>query len=59
MGSAFGSLGGDFISASINPAGMGLYRSGEFTLSPTLNINGAEAKLSGHKFFGQTSIVQL
>lgn len=47
MGSAFGSLGGDFISASINPAGMGLYRSGEFTLSPTLNINGADASYLG------------
>ncbi|MCF8358374.1 MAG: hypothetical protein K9H26_06420 [Prolixibacteraceae bacterium] len=47
MGSAFGSLGADFSSASINPAGMGLYRSGEFTLSPTLNINGVTAAYLG------------
>lgn len=33
MGNAFGSLGGDFTSASINPAGIGLYRSNEFVLS--------------------------
>ena len=31
MGNAFGALGGDFTSASINPAGLGLYRSSEFT----------------------------
>lgn len=43
MGSAFGALGGDFISASINPAGLGLYRSGEISFSPTLNINNIEA----------------
>lgn len=39
MGSAFGALGADFSSASINPAGLGLYRNNEFILSPTLNIN--------------------
>lgn len=42
MGSAFGALGGDFASASINPAGLGMYRSSEFMLSPTLNVNGIE-----------------
>lgn len=34
MGNAFGALGGDFTSASINPAGLGLYRSSEFTVTP-------------------------
>lgn len=43
MGSAFGALGGDFVSASINPAGLGFYRAGEFALSPTLNLNQAES----------------
>lgn len=43
MGSAFGALGGDFASASINPAGLGLYRSGEFAMSPTLNYNQIES----------------
>ncbi|HET6557616.1 MAG TPA: outer membrane protein transport protein [Prolixibacteraceae bacterium] len=41
MGNAFGALGGDFSSLSINPAGAGVYRSGEFTLTPS---------------FGQTTI---
>lgn len=36
MGGAFGALGGDFSSASLNPAGIGVYRSNEFTISPGL-----------------------
>ena len=34
MGNAFGALGGDFTSASINPAGIGVYRSSELTITP-------------------------
>lgn len=43
MGNAFGSLGGDFSSLSINPAGVGVYRAGEFTITPSLgqsNVDG-------------------
>ena len=36
MGNAFGALGGDFSSLSINPAGLGVYRSGEFTFSTSV-----------------------
>lgn len=36
MGNAFGSLGGDFTSLSINPAGAAVYRSGEFTFTPAI-----------------------
>lgn len=36
MGGAFGALGGDFSSLSINPAGIGVYRATEFTFTPTL-----------------------
>lgn len=35
MGNAFGALGGDFSSLGINPAGAAIYRSGEFTISPS------------------------
>lgn len=35
MGNAFGALGGDFTSLSINPAGAGVYRAGEFTITPS------------------------
>lgn len=36
MGNAFGALGGDFTSLSINPAGVAVYRSGEFVFTPSL-----------------------
>jgi hypothetical protein len=34
MGNAFGALGGDFTSVGINPAGIGLYRFDEITITP-------------------------
>lgn len=37
MASAFGALGGDLSSISINPAGLGVYRSSEFTITPGFN----------------------
>ena len=43
MGNAFGALGGDFTSASINPAGIGLYRSSEFVFTPNINNVNADA----------------
>lgn len=39
IGGAGGSLGGDFSGTSINPSGLGLYRSSEFTITPSININ--------------------
>ena len=42
MGNAFGALGGDFTSASINPAGLGLYRSSELVFTPTFGQNQVE-----------------
>lgn len=49
MGNAFGALGSDFVSASINPAGMGMYRSGEFAISPYLKYNKVNAILEGQE----------
>jgi len=40
MAGAFGALGGDFSSLSMNPAGIGAYRSTEFTITPTYLFNG-------------------
>nr|WP_320118679.1 outer membrane protein transport protein [uncultured Marinifilum sp.] len=45
MGGAFGALGGDFSSLSINPAGIAVYRSSEFTFTSSLELN--QAKNSG------------
>lgn len=42
MGNAFGALGGDFTSVGINPAGIGLYRSGEFSITPRSSSSNAE-----------------
>lgn len=36
MGGAFGAVGGDFSSLSINPAGLGIYRKGEMAFSGSL-----------------------
>lgn len=36
MGGAFASLGSDLSSMSINPAGLGMYRSSEFSLTPSV-----------------------
>ncbi len=35
MGGAFTALGGDYSGVNINPAGLGLYRSSEFTITPS------------------------
>lgn len=49
MGNAFGALGGDFSSLSINPAGVGVYRSGEFSLTPSFG----QSSIKGI-YFGNT-----
>lgn len=49
MGGAFGALGGDQSAISINPAGLGIYRSSEFTFTPSLNNNRMTATFSGQK----------
>lgn len=38
MGGAFASLGSDMASLSINPAGLGMYRSYEFSFTPSLSV---------------------
>ena len=43
MGNAFGALGGDFTSVSINPAGLGIYRAGELSISPDFGQNQVDA----------------
>ena len=38
LGGAFTSLGADLASMSINPAGLGMYRRNEFSLTPLLSV---------------------
>ena len=47
MGGAFTSLGGDFSSSYINPAGLGLYRKSEFVISPYLGLSNTSADYLG------------
>ncbi|MGQ1908166.1 OmpP1/FadL family transporter [Marinifilum sp. RC60d5] len=39
MGGAFGALGGDFTAIAINPAGVAVYQSSEFTFTPEFSFN--------------------
>jgi len=50
MGGAFGALGGDFGSLSINPAGIGVYRSSEFTFTPNMNYNSSASNYLDTKY---------
>lgn len=48
MGNAFGALGGDFSSLSINPAGLGLYRSSEFIITPDVSKSNVDGLYLGN-----------
>jgi hypothetical protein len=43
IGSALGSVGGDFTSLSVNPAGIGIYRKSELMFTPSFRFNNVDA----------------
>ncbi len=43
MGGAFGALGGDASAVGVNPAGLGIYRKSEVSVTPSVNINRTES----------------
>ena len=47
MGGAFGALGGVFGALSINPAGIAIFRQGEFSFTPSFSNIGSEANYLG------------
>jgi hypothetical protein len=49
MGGAFTSLGGDFSSVLLNPAGLGLYRKSEFEFTPMLDYTNTNSTYYGTK----------
>lgn len=49
FGNALGSVGGDFSSLAVNPAGIGVYRSSEITFSPSLTFSGTNGSYQGNK----------
>lgn len=52
MAGSFGALGADFSSFSINPAGIGVYRSSEFTMTPAISWDATDSKYLGSAFSG-------
>lgn len=48
-GGAFGALGGDFSTLSVNPAGIAVYRRNEFTITPNLNFSRVESSFWGER----------
>ena len=51
-GGAVGSLGADFSSLTVNPAGIGLYRKSEMSISPTIYFSNANATMGDHSADG-------
>jgi hypothetical protein len=47
FGGALGSVGGDFSSLSVNPAGIGMYRKGEMMFTPSVKINSTSGTYLG------------
>jgi len=48
MGGAFGALGGDFSTLSWNPAGIAIYRTSEFTFTPSLYMEKTNSDFLGN-----------
>ena len=51
-GGAVGSLGADFSSLTVNPAGIGLYRKSEMSISPTIYFSNVNATMGDHSADG-------
>jgi hypothetical protein len=49
LSNAFGALGGDFNSLSMNPAGIGVFRTSEFSFAPELQSNYSSSEHYGYK----------
>ncbi|MEM7102499.1 MAG: hypothetical protein AAF502_05140 [Bacteroidota bacterium] len=50
VGGAFGALGADFAMLSVNPAGLGVYRSSEFSITPGYQFQRIETVRGGEPF---------
>lgn len=47
FGGALGAIGGDFSALSVNPAGIGVYRTSELTFTPSLKFSSANSTYTG------------
>ena len=50
MSGAFGALGGDFTTLSYNPAGIAIYRSSEFTFTPSIYVGNTFSTFQKQEF---------
>lgn len=50
MGNAFAALGADMVSASLNPAGIGMYVSGDFSFTPMIEFAKSPTRSSAEGF---------
>lgn len=48
MGGSFGALGANMSSISVNPAGIGVYQSSDFSFTPAFHYNYTDTKLDGN-----------
>lgn len=55
MGNAFTSLGADMVSASLNPAGVGMYVGGDFSFTPMLSFSKSKSE-GGDPFYSAGDI---
>ena len=55
LGGAFGALGADFTTASTNPAGIGLFKSSELAITPSVFIGSTESLFQGYTSTDQKS----
>lgn len=55
IGAALGSIGGDFSTLSVNPAGLGIYRSSEFSISPSFQVASNRTEYTGVSSSGNSS----
>lgn len=54
MAGAFTSLGGDLSSMAINPAGLGMFRRGEISITPLVTVNRARNSAANYEDNGRT-----
>lgn len=55
MGGSFGALGANMASLSINPGGLGVYKSSDFSFTPAFHFNSSETNASKVGEFGDDS----
>jgi hypothetical protein len=59
MGGAFGALGADFSTASTNPAGLGLFRTSYYSVSPEINVRNLRSSYNNTLSSDEKSILNV